>query len=421
VNPPVATAQPDAQPDAQPAASDRSPTTPSARAQLVAMARRTLIHVEAGTIPLAPGTMTVPADRYDDRDRWDAEIDVVFRRTPLFYGLSTEVSNPGDRKALLVVDTPVIVVRGDDGALRAFVNMCSHRGARLVDDGCDSGRRLTCPYHAWNYSTTGELVGVTNRNDFGDVDTATLGLTRLPVAERCGFVWIGLTAAPGHDDAADIAFGDAVDRHLGGYQEMLDHFDFGTWHVVARRRIAGPNWKLAYDGYLDFYHLPFLHRNTFGPDMSSRPIYDEWGPHQRMTAPHDQLRALADVADDDIDLATIDGGVWTIFPHVSIAGFPVGTRGMMISQLFPGDTPESSVTIQNFVVTDTPNDELRAEAEERADFFEHVVRDEDYFTGLRIQANLRTGAKREFVFGRNEGGGQRFHRYLDDLLAAAGR
>jgi hypothetical protein len=113
--------------------------------------------------------------------------------------------------------------------------------------------------------------------------------------------------------------------------------------------------------------------------------------------------------------------VWTIFPHVSIAGFPVGTRGMMISQLFPGDTPESSVTIQNFVVTDTPNDELRAEAEERADFFEHVVRDEDYFTGLRIQANLRTGAKREFVFGRNEGGGQRFHRYLDDLLAAAGR
>jgi len=382
------------------------------------MARRTVTHVEAGTIPLAPATMTIPADRYCDRTRWEAELDVVFRRTPLFYGLASEIAKPGDRKALTVIDTPTIVARGDDGVLRAFVNMCSHRGARLVDDGCDSGRRLTCPYHAWSYSTSGALVGVTNRADFGDVDPAPLGLTRLPVAERCGFVWIGLAHSPAHDDAADVAFAASVDAHLGGYQEMLDHFDFGSWHVVATRRVEGPNWKLAYDGYLDFYHLPFLHRNTFGPDMSSRPIYDAWGPHQRMTAPYDQFLALNDVADDDIDLATIDGGVWTIFPHVSIAGFPVGTRGMMISQLFPGDTPETSVTIQNFVVADEPTDELRADAESKADFFEHVVRNEDYFTGNRIQRNLETGAKTEFVFGRNEGGGQVFHRYLDELLAA---
>jgi carnitine monooxygenase subunit len=381
-------------------------TTSSARSQLVAMARRTIPHVEAGTIPLADGTMTIPADRYQDPVRWNAEIDVVFKRVPLMMGLASEVAEAGQFKAIEACGVPVLIVRGADGELRAFVNMCSHRGARLVDDGHGSARRFTCPYHAWNYDQQGSLVGVTNRNDFGDVDASCLGLTALPIAERCGLVWVVLTPGAPID----------IDAHLGGYGEMLDHFDFGSWHLIERRTVEGPNWKLAYDGYLDFYHLPFLHRNTFGPDMSSRPIYDSWGPHQRMTAPYDKLLALRDVADDDIDLDEIDGGVWTIFPHISIAGFPVGSRGMMISQLFPGDTPESSVTIQNFIITDEPTDELRSLASKHADFFEHVVRDEDYFTGLRIQRNIATGAKTEFLFGRNEGGGQAFHRYLDSLL-----
>jgi phenylpropionate dioxygenase-like ring-hydroxylating dioxygenase large terminal subunit len=207
-----------------------------------------------------------------------------------------------------------------------------------------------------------------------------------------------------------------IDAHLGGYATMLDHFDFDSWSVLHQQEIPGPNWKLAYDGYLDFYHLPFLHRDTFGSDYPSRPIYDAWGPHQRMTAPYESLKKWADVPDDEVVLSEIDGGVWTIFPHVSIAGFPVGERGLMISQLFPGDSPETSKTIQNFVVTDEPTDELVELAAKHAEFFDHVVRNEDYYTGIRIGKNIATGAKSEFVFGRNEGGGQLFHTHLDQLL-----
>jgi len=305
-----------------------------------------------------------------------------------------------------ICGVPLILSRGPDGVVRGFVNMCSHRGARLVDEGTGSTRRFTCPYHAWTYDTGGDLVGVTNRHDFGEVDAGCLGLTRLPVEERHGIVWGVLT--PGLD--LDL------DGHLEGYGTMLDHFDLANWHPLGSQRIVGPNWKLAYDGYLDFYHLPFLHRDTFGPDMSSRPIYDSWGPHTRMTAHHQSVLEFDDVPDGEIDLADVDGGVWTIFPHVSIAGFPVGDRGLMISQLFPGDTPDTSVTIQNFVTTSQPDGELRERAATTMAFYELVVRDEDYATGIGIGRNIATGAKDDVVFGRNEGGNQHFHRTVARLL-----
>jgi carnitine monooxygenase subunit len=383
-------------------------TSDSARTQLIAQARRTIEHVEQGTIPLVDDTMTIPVSRYQDQERWEREVDIVFKRTPLMLGFSIEIPNPGDYKAMDVVGVKVIITRGVDGQVRSFVNMCSHRGAQLVDEGTGSTRRFACPYHNWNYDNEGTLVGVTNRQDFGEVDTSCLGLTPLPTAERCGLLWVVLTPGAEMD----------IDAHLGGYAEMLDHFDFGDrWYSLGNQQIPGPNWKLAYDGYLDFYHIPFLHRDTFGPDFSSRPIYDAWGPHQRMTAFSESLLKFKDVPDDEIDLELIDGGVWTIFPHVSIAGFPVGNRGLMVSQLFPGPTPDTSITIQNFLTDTEPDDELRELAKKTAAFYDHVVRDEDYFTGIRIGQNIETGAKSQFLFGRNEGGGQTFHRYLDQLLA----
>ena len=110
-------------------------------------------------------------------------------------------------------------------------------------------------------------------------------------------------------------------------------------------------------------------------------------------------------------------GVWTIFPHVSIAGFDGGGRGVMLSQLFPGDAPSRSYTVQNYLMEKAPVGDEVAQAEEQFSFLERVVRDEDYATGLKQQKALATGVKSHVMFGRNEGGGQRFHQFLDELLA----
>jgi hypothetical protein len=135
-----------------------------------------------------------------------------------------------------------------------------------------------------------------------------------------------------------------------------------------------------------------------------------------VTSPDPSLLELEDVPEDEWNLDRMCDGVWTLFPHVSFAGN--NTAGL-VSQLFPGPAPGSSLTVQSYFVAVEPTEERRARAQRNADFFERVVRDEDYFTGLRLQRALETRAKQYVVFGRNEGGGQRFHTLLDGYLAAA--
>jgi len=378
------------------------------RQQLIDMAKGNMAHVHAGTIDTEPDVLRVPATNYYDPARWRLEVDRIFKRLPLMLAFSAELRNPGDYKTLEVVGVPVLLTRGNDGAVRAFVNMCSHRGALLVpEEELGNSRRFSCPYHAWTYDTEGDLVGILSKEDFGPVDRSCLGLTALPVAERAGLVFVVLK--PG----AQVDF----DAFLSGYDALLSHFHFDEWHLISRRKLAGPNWKVAYDGYLDFYHLPILHKNSFGANFPNRALYHAWGPHQRVTSPNPKLLALEGTDEATWDEYDLLGGVWTIFPHVSIASFDSGGRGALVSQLFPGADADHSTTVQNYFFDHEPNDEEREMAAKQADFLEHVVNDEDYYTGNGIQRAVKTGAKSDFLFGRNEGGGQRFHGWVDRLIA----
>ena len=102
---------------------------------LIDLARRNLAHAKAGTVPLADDVYQVSASRYQDPEMWESEITRIFKRVPLVFGFSSEVNKPGSYRATDVVDVPVIIVRGNDGVLRSFVNMCSHRGSMVVEEG----------------------------------------------------------------------------------------------------------------------------------------------------------------------------------------------------------------------------------------------------------------------------------------------
>jgi phenylpropionate dioxygenase-like ring-hydroxylating dioxygenase large terminal subunit len=379
------------------------------RTELLRMARRNIAHVKADTIDQVPDVLRVPAAGYTDPARFALELERVWKRTPLVLALSAELREPGDFRALEVAGVPVLLSRGSDGAPRAFVNSCAHRGAQIVTEPSGRTRRFACPYHAWSYDEDGALVGVYARDDFGEVDPARHGLVRLPVAERAGLIWAVLRPGPPID----------LDAFLCGYDAVLGEFDFTSWHLFARRSVAGPNWKIAYDGYLDFYHLPILHKNSFGSGLPNRALYDSYGPHQRVSFPNPGLLRFEELPEAQWDTRELLAGVWTVFPHVSIATFDLGPRAVLVSQLFPGASVSESVTVQSYLLAKEPDSGEREAAEKTFELLGHVVREEDYATGLRQQRALLTGARAEVLFGRNEGGGQRFHQHLDRLLTGA--
>ncbi len=382
--------------------------------ELVRMAKQNIAHAKAGTIVQAPDVFRVPASAYIDNERHDLEKKRIFKRMPLKLAATAELPRNGDYKAMEAVGMPVLLTRGKDGKVRAFINSCTHRGTYVAVEGCGDTSLFTCPYHGWTFNREGELVGIASREDFGDVDPSTLGLKPLPVLEKAGLIWGVL------DPNSTID----IERFLSGYDALLASFGFENWHLFSKRTLKGPNWKIAYDGYLDFYHLPVLHRETFGADISNRALYFAWGPHQRVTSPSVAVPGpdarnpvrLDQKPEADWDTETLLSGVWTIFPHISIASFYGGGRGVMISQLFPGETAQESTTTQLYLLQHEPRPEERDEAERQFELLEYVVKVEDYDTGFRQQKALLAGGLDSVIFGRNEGGGQLFHQWVQKIL-----
>lgn len=380
------------------------------RAQLVQMARKDLEHGINGTADRADDVHKVPVGNYYEQERFQAEIDRIFHRMPLLLAATAEMPEVGDYKAMVAAGIQVLITRTQSGEIKAFINMCTHRGARLMDEGCGSARRFTCPYHAWTFSPDGDLVAVYSADDFGDIDKSDYGLTELPCLEKAGLIWVTLDP----ESTLDIKV------FLSGYDALLNEFGFDDWHHEKTQRVEGPNWKVAYDGYLDYYHLPILHRETFGADIGNQANFYSWGPHTHMGRPDKSLAEFADLPDEEWPEQRLLAGVWTIFPHISIASFSGGGRSVMISQLFPGDTPETSYTNQIFLMEKKPESaEMQRDAEQQFGFLEYVVAQEDYATGIALQKNLNVGARDHVLFGRNEGGGQRFHQWVDTLLETA--
>lgn len=393
--------------------------SPAWQDRLLRTAVDVLQHREGDTFPRADGVMSVPAATYTCPKQFERERQRIFQRVPLILAASCELPANGDFKTMEVAGVPVLVTRGRDGQVRAFLNSCTHRGASVAA-GCGSARRFVCPYHGWTFDPSGALIGVASADDFGQVDKAALGLKAFPTVERAGLVWAILDPASQDNPAA----------LLGGIDELLSGFGLADWTFVQSRTIKGPNWKLAFDAHLEFYHLPVLHRDSFGPDRSNRALYYYHGPHQRLISPktradipaHADLLAQDAAGDAAIGTEALLAGEWIVFPAVSFNSFyPGGKRGIFMSQVFPGTTVGESVTIQTYLSATPPDDEDRARIATLCDLLAHAVGTEDIPTSFHQQAALASGMLKEVQFGRNEGGLQHFHRWIDAVVRAEDR
>ena len=173
-----------------------------------------------------------------------------------------ELATPGSYVTATVQNAPLAVVRDWSGTLRAFHNICRHRGITLLEGSGTLGRFMTCPYHQWSYGLDGNLVRVPQqREQFPDLHTCSLGLRPAQVAEWGGMVFVN----PSHG-AAPLA------TAMAGLDRGLDGFLSGPLHEVARVEYeANCNWKLLVENHIDVYHLWYLHARSLA-DYEHRSV-----------------------------------------------------------------------------------------------------------------------------------------------------
>ncbi len=195
---------------------------------------------------------TLPGRDYHAPEVFERERERVFHREWFYVGRAETVAGPGEYLSTDVVGEPILVVRDREGSLRAFYNVCRHRGSELCEVG--SGRlrnAIKCPYHAWSYSLAGELIGTPNVAP-DEVDRASLPLRRVAVDVWDGFLFVCL----GEDPPS------LRDWLAAQFQEPLafERFRLGELRVAVRTRTAvAANWKILIENYQECLHCPSVH------------------------------------------------------------------------------------------------------------------------------------------------------------------
>jgi phenylpropionate dioxygenase-like ring-hydroxylating dioxygenase large terminal subunit len=390
--------------------------------QVVQLVQRAVKHARAGTTDSTESIFRLPVELYSP-GRWQQEMDAIFRRLPLMLAMSCELRHPGDYKAMKVLDVPLLIVRGDDGCVRAFINTCSHRGRAVTQTHEEKGRcrGFVCPYHAWRFGIDGALLAVADQRKFGEIDKSQRNLKALPAQELAGFIWVCITPGLTFD----------LEDYLGGMLAELTCLEADRWFIHGQPKLESANWKITHDGYLESYHVPFLHRTTLFPmwnrqSATSVSLYDSYGPlpygpHQRMAGNawgyDPKLMLEMEPVPESQYTERHFHAVRTIFPNISISA---GKQGGLVSQLFP-IAPDRCVTVQHHVSRDDPDAMTPAEREamqRKIALYTKVVQEEDYDSSFSIQDGLTAGGNQDVLFGRNEGGAQNFHRSIEHYVQA---
>jgi phenylpropionate dioxygenase-like ring-hydroxylating dioxygenase large terminal subunit len=195
--------------------------------------------------------LSLPGWLYTDPEYFEVEMERVLRPSWQIVCHESDLARPGDYHTLDYIGESVIAIRGTDGQVRAFANVCRHRAMRLVEGPQGCARKLVCPYHAWSYDTAGNLTGVPMRQDYSTLDMSRHGLAPVEVEIWRGFVFVRL-----QDDG-----GPSVAEMIAPYEAEIAPYRFEDMRTISpvRLRDRQVNWKNVGDNYSDGLHIPVAH------------------------------------------------------------------------------------------------------------------------------------------------------------------
>ncbi|MGC1271601.1 MAG: aromatic ring-hydroxylating dioxygenase subunit alpha [Croceibacterium sp.] len=193
---------------------------------------------------------TLPAWTYSDAEFFALEQERVFAPSWQIVCHVSDIAKPGDWHSLDYLGESVIVVRGTDAVVRAFTNVCRHRGSRIVDGARGCAKKLVCPYHAWTYELDGRLTGVPDSASYAGLDKGTHGLAPVAMEIWRGFIFVRLK-----DEGPSVA------QMMAPYEEQVEPYRFEDLRALGRvtLRERDVNWKNIGDNYSDGLHIPVAH------------------------------------------------------------------------------------------------------------------------------------------------------------------
>ena len=352
------------------------------------MIQETRREAPSATAKLADATLapalargeTLPAGWYTDGGIYALERERIFRRAWQYVGLTEQLASPGDFLTATVGDVPVVVVKGNDGQIRAFANVCRHRGAIVVREECGHRTSLQCHYHAWTYNLDGTLRAAPGMKDETDFDIACY---RLPVL-RCDtwgpFVFVN----PDPDSQAP-----SLAHYLGELPDLVTATGLNL--TAIRRRVRrtyeiGANWKVVLDNYLECYHCPVAHPGFCDLIDTNDYVITEY---EHFSTQHGALKASA-VQGKEKNLYDVAGGVRDgfyayLWPNFTLNIYP--GPGNVSLNLFLPLGPERTLAIYDYCFADA----VSAEDEQAFVRFIDQVQEEDVVLCESVQRGLGSG------------------------------
>jgi phenylpropionate dioxygenase-like ring-hydroxylating dioxygenase large terminal subunit len=346
----------------------------------------------------------IPVERYFSREVWERELEHLFRPLPLIAAHSSELA-PGQALAGDAYGVPLLLTRDAQGQAHAFLNVCRHRGMRLVEHSAPEAKAsIVCPYHGWTYRLNGQLRHMLHADAFDQCPAGARDLVALPCAERHGFVWV----VPDPRGTIDL------DGFLGGVNDELAFLETDRLQLSRTVEAEYPaNWKLIIDAFLEPYHIRVLHKDTIYPFFTDGiTAAERYGPHisslvARRESQEWVERGASPAPDGLQELRQLATPSQVIFPNTVTIFHP---DYLSLITLYPVSPETLRWTHRMLIPKDKSTPDWTPHWEKTFRLIEQgVFQKEDIHCAVQIQKGLKSGANTHLTVGRIEQAVSWFH------------